>query len=281
MLSALSPLWVCTFLAAAPLTEARYVFSMQHAPVGLVELQLDGPRYTYRSTHFFRDGGSRRREEQLAVTQQPAPSGLTLWLEPKRTGCVKVREELTHEESELCVDRISGHGVEGRVGGDKYSATYGADQLLQRLVIGPFVFERTTAFTVTAADPFSDGFVVAEGRGALTLLPPLEGAVPRTPTPVGQPGAMPGQCLALADAWVSEHPGSQRVLGLLVDQGRAFPHAWVRSAKGEELDPSAWLAPEKSAQTDYLALPAAQATQIYLQLLDGRRTVTRKKAAAP
>ena len=276
----MSAFWLCTFLAATPVTEARYVFSLQRAPVGLVELQLDGPRYTYRSTHFFRDGGSRRREEQLSATQQPPPSGLRLWLEPTATGCLRVREELTHAESELCVDHLGGHVVEGRVGAQKFTARYGKDRLLQRLTLGPAQFERIASFTVKAEDPFADGFAVSEGPGALMLVPALEGAAPRRPKPVGQPGATPGQCLALADAWVSQHPGSQRVLGLVVDQGKAFPHAWVRTAKGEELDPSQWLAPEASSSADYLALPEGQAALVFLELLDGRRTLTRKKPAA-
>jgi hypothetical protein len=72
---------------------------------------------------------------------------------------------------------------------------------------------------------------------------------------------------------VEVDPSLALVLGLVVEGGRAFPHAWVRRGT-DALDPT--LGPEDAealARRAYLALPREAAGLVYLSLLDGRRRV--------
>ena len=78
-----------------------------------------------------------------------------------------------------------------------------------------------------------------------------------------------------AHAWIAVHGRPwELVLGLIEDDGRGWPHAWVLNrATGEELDPSR----PKSAtgKPRYLALPADRAADVYLELLGKRRALMR------
>jgi hypothetical protein len=83
-----------------------------------------------------------------------------------------------------------------------------------------------------------------------------------------------GGCLAHARRFVAQAKAAghdaELVLGLVVDGGRAYPHAWVR-AGGTELDPTL-MRPVTAGE--YLALD--DAGQRYLELLEGTRRVVRR-----
>ena len=121
-----------------------------------------------------------------------------------------------------------------------------------------------------AYTPVDGGF--RSPNSTCIFLPPLVStssvhAGAASPKPAGKNE----DCLAAANAWVKEHPGFELVLGLIEDEGRGWPHAWVRNLQTqEELDPSR---PEAAAR--YLALPKKEAPRAYLDLLGKRRTLTR------
>jgi hypothetical protein len=67
-------------------------------------------------------------------------------------------------------------------------------------------------------------------------------------------------------------PGASVQVGLLVEDGRAWPHAWVRRSDGTQVDPTRTT--NEARQRVYLAFPAAQAGRWFLELASGARTLT-------
>lgn len=79
-----------------------------------------------------------------------------------------------------------------------------------------------------------------------------------------------------------EHPGRWQLrLGLVADQGRAWPHAWLREiTTGLEVDVSAY-GDKPGTQVpagEYLLFPAAEAGRLYLALLEGEYRVVRGRS---
>ena len=80
-------LGILLWTAAAP-DSARFIFSLEGIPVGIVDLSLKGDTYRYQSTHMLRgaDGGERtkvRAEEVKLRGAVEARTGLhleSLWL---------------------------------------------------------------------------------------------------------------------------------------------------------------------------------------------------------
>lgn len=266
---------VALLLAVAPLEGTHdFVFSLEGAPVGTVQLEVSADRYVYRSRHFYRRGAK-------AVVTHEVPRGeAAQWLSfsmlrPLPLGCRKVKDEGPAREGELCVTEVLNEQVHGTMFGEQFSATYSRG-LLQRLVSGLSRFERGAP--LRQANPFESGFELPRGSGGLRLTPALAGA--RIPELAPRPTAVEvneGQCLEDARQWLKTHAGYERVLGLVVDGSRVFPHAWVRKSDGsDEVDPSA--RGESTRREDYLALPADAAALVYLELLSGKRKLSRASA---
>jgi hypothetical protein len=250
-------------LLAAPEQVHRFVHLLGEAPVGEIELRRNDEGYAYRSRHYFRRGKiSEERFESAAATVWASES----LLRPRPVGCWAVEDELSHRRGEACVVRSAGSEVSGTLLGDAFAARY-EHGLLQQLQLGESKFVRTES-AVEFKDPFGEGFSI-KGQGAsLSLVPRLKGARSARVSP----GGSNEDCLAAAQGWLAEHPdGWELVLGLLEDEGRGWPHAWVRHrASGKEVDPSRPLAGAR-----YLALPSAVAGAVYVELLGKRRSLVR------
>ena len=86
----------------------------------------------------------------------------------------------------------------------------------------------------------------------------------------------PGNCLERAEGIRAGEPERwQVVLGLVEDDGRFWPHAWLlEQTTGRHLDPSL----NQPERRRYLAFPTDQAGQLYLELLDqSRQLLTRER----
>jgi hypothetical protein len=119
-------------------------------------------------------------------------------------------------------------------------------------------------------DPFGAGFSI-EGEGQVVRLEPPGG---ERLVPVGGVASrVEGSCLSAARAWVGEHREDVVQLGLVVEDGRAWPHAWVRTKKGAFLDPTLERGAEALSRRKYLALPDREAGTRYLELASGSRRV--------
>lgn len=258
--------------AAAPssvvLAKARYEHELGGAKVGFVELTLEPGQFAYRSHPFF---GADEEIDQLPIAAgEPTPEALWLW-HPPETGCVEGIDEVSRRRGQLCATDRTPSQVTGTLLEKPFVAKY-RDGELAELVVGDSRFVRDRS-ALPLKNPFRDGFAIAgRSRGPLHLHPSLAGAAPppNAPTPMATKLDR-GQCLNAARAFIAAHPGATLVLGLVRDNGRAYPHAWAQTADGTHVDPSALGA--RTLAQDYLVLPPALAAQAYLELLSGRRAV--------
>jgi hypothetical protein len=297
-------------LAAEPLTEtALFAFELEGTPVGTVQLSYQPAtgRYRYRSWHLFARGGETVQSKQLEVQpdlrvkgQGWVPESLWLWRRPP-PGCLLGREELGTGEGPLCAESVTDAEVTGTVFGRFFVARYQPNGRLDQLTLGAARFQRLSGQLALErpADLFGSGFPIEGTTGPLALTPPARpGSRPtlafwnqaqsralakevhrwfEAKPPVT--GLSQGPCLVQANRFV--HLARQRghqallVLGLLEEDGRAYPHAWVRIALGPgrwlDLDPSSLR--EVTAQTH---LPLEGKGRELIELLSGRAKVVRR-----
>jgi hypothetical protein len=255
---------------------ARFIFELNGAPAGTVELSLDGNAYVYRSTHVYRRTKA-ERVDRFAADAKPVPEGLWLWRQPKE-GCVQGVSELSHETGLLCVDTVKGHEVAGSSLGRAFTARYDERGELVELVIGKSRFVRSEK-PLKPGQPYGEGFAI-EGHGTrLSLDPPVEGTrwPELEPRGIRTAPAEEGACLELAQAFVdSTNVDYRLVLGLVVENGRAWPHAWAYAKVAGDVDPSAKKSEGTRPNRAYLELPADKAGALYVELLEGRRKLVWK-----
>ncbi|MEW5742635.1 MAG: hypothetical protein AB1938_27205 [Myxococcota bacterium] len=283
----------------------RWLLTVDAVPLAELRVEVKGRHYRYESTHFLEEGPAGRRleftldeagrvdglmPEVLALARRPAP------------GCRTVLEEVERKPEELCVrmeDEAPGTSlhdgpqrdagahasdaskvarVTGSLSGRPFTARYDATGALASLELGA---ARWTASTTPAtppppdANPFARGFALEGVTGQAALVPPLPGSARLGAPPRGGASASDvgrTRCLVAAKRYVTEHPGAVLVLGLVVEEGRAFPHAWVQDG-GVAVDPSLPAGDRALTRRQYLALPAKDAGRVYLELLDGTRRV--------
>jgi hypothetical protein len=263
---------VITALALAALTHARFLFELDGAPVGTVQLSLDGARYTYVSTHAYRREQAERSETFALDAGAPLPESYWLWKRPP-LGCVDGIAELSHERGALCANSQDGRAVLGTVFGRAFTASYDGEGQLTELKLGKSRFLRTER-PLVAGKPFSGGFPITGAGRRLALEPAVPGTRWPANAPRGtrtEPVPAADSCFELSRALIATKPGQlELVLGLVVEGERAWPHAWARGADGE-LDPTARRSSSVEPNRAYLALPAGRAGALYLDLLEGRR----------
>ncbi|MBF5046197.1 lasso peptide biosynthesis protein [Simulacricoccus sp. 17bor-14] len=250
------------------------------------------------------------------------PQALWLWHGPPAPGCIQAREELTGRVGPHCARARGPHAVAGTLLGEPFEAQYAADGELQALQVGTAQFQRVGARLRLQPPPdlFSRGLPIAGGAtGALAFSPPwppptepapplsawregparalareVHAALPdKRPSaadfdPAADEGGA-GGCLAhaLRFARLAAARGQRVALvhGLLaLEDGRAYPHAWVRVGLGGgatlDLDPTSL--DEVTPDTHLpLALatpgaPARLAGERWLALLAGAHRITRR-----
>jgi hypothetical protein len=81
--------------------------------------------------------------------------------------------------------------------------------------------------------------------------------------------------LILAREEVAKKPGAEVALGLVIEDGRAYPHAWV-TTKGVATDPSVIKGDPILETRRYLELPKAKSGDFYLRFFDGAARLVAK-----
>jgi hypothetical protein len=273
-------------LAAAP---QRYLLTVGGVPMAELRVEVSGRTYRYASTHFLEEGPKERSRvftlDAKGRVDGLVPEVLALARRPK-VGCTEVLEEVTRAPERLCVTGFDGAVATGTVAGRRFTARYDERGQLERFEVGAARWEASTAPVKApplGANPFTRGFDVVGAEGAVALRPALDGArrLSSPPEGVGDEASVGRlRCLVAARRFVDSHPGATLVLGLVVEDGRAWPHAWARIG-AREVDPSVRAKDEVLARRQYLALPAEDAGRVYLELLDGSRQVTLGEARSP
>lgn len=266
-------------LCAAPVAglDARFLLTIDDEPWAELRVRVTGRQYHYDAVHFF-DEGDRTFSRVLTLDSAGRIGGLQpevlALLAPPATGCRKILEERSGQPEQLCVEAREGSLVWGQIDGVPFSARYEAGTL--REVTLPGVrWERVgqaAKRAATRSSPFVQGFAVTKEGPRLSFAPQLEGAVEVEVVATGRPGEVDRlRCLVLARRAARADPGRQVVTGLIVEGARAFAHAWVKNGDGFE-DPSR-LPQDRPGR--YLLLPSAAAGRVYLELLEGSRSVVR------
>jgi hypothetical protein len=166
--------------------------------------------------------------------------------------------------------------VTGRIDAQPFTANYLRGQL-ERIELGSGaqwarVETKAVPHAANQRSPFADGFLVEPDEQALRLEPALSGAQLVGPVTAVGDQAHQGRCLPLARAYAQASKGRARVIiGVVVEHGRAVPHAWVRAA-GADLDPSVVPGDDLGARR-YLEFPAGLAGRVYLELFSHARVL--------
>lgn len=255
-------------LGAAPL-DARFVLVVSGLPVAELRVRVDGDAYHYEATHFLEEGPRRRAETLTLAEGAPEPEVLALARRPA-PGCRDVLEERRRALERLCVEPGEGAEVRGTLDGQPFTARYDDGGALESIAVGAVRWEAARRpGRPPPESPFVRGVPVP--RGALALQPPVEGArwLVTPPRGAGEAGAVGRErCLPLARKHAAALPGAKVAVGLVVEGGVAFPHAWVTTAAGP-VDPSVLAGDAALARRRYLEVPAERAGRFYLELFDG------------
>jgi hypothetical protein len=288
-----------------------YLFTLEGLPAGQVTLQrsADGKSFVYRSEHVFGRGSELRKVDTRTLALDGAgrvagssatPVSLWLWTQHPPS-CLEVVDELSGRTGQACSNEVSREELEGIALDESFHAVY-RDGVLETLDLGPARFTRLDSTPVLdgAGGLWARGFPLPGGRGQVTFEPRL--SLPRQPEALSTrarawasqtlkefgPPAKAERCLESSQrllAWLEERGvRGVLVLGLLLDAGRAWPHAWVRASGPYEepvdLDP-AWA--RVAVPEGYLALQLVaagahglEAGQVYLDLVSAKRRLARQ-----
>lgn len=253
-------------LAAAPSLDERYVLELASVPVAAIEVRLDGATLTYRAVHGFeRDAGVLERTFELGADGRldggPVPEVLALARAPRAVGCREALEERSGRLERLCVDAVDAGQVVGTIAGEAFTARYVDDRLAELSVLGVRFVRSQVSLAGQAPRLLADGVPVAVGVPADA----------RRVAVVGVGAGADGRCLDVARRVVAKDAAAALVLGLVEEDGRLWPHAWVR--RGERhLDPTLAVDSPQLARRRYWALPPQAAGKAYLSLAERARS---------
>lgn len=267
----LSALSLC--LAAAPSdTSARFVLEVNAVPLAALSVSVSGDRYTYSAVHFLEEG-DRNFEKTFSLKALGAPPEVLALLTLPAEGCRDVVEERSGKREALCVVERKAGSARGTIAGEAFLAKYEASGALSSIKVGAAKWTREDARTARSpGNPFAEG--VAVETGPLALKPAVSGATWLVQAPIGIGTDEVGRtrCLVLARKAVAAMKGRRLAVGLVVEGGRAYPHAWV--VEGDRaLDPSVRPGDEVLRTRRYLEVPHAQSGAFFLALFDGQVAV--------
>jgi hypothetical protein len=302
---------LATLLLLVPPERTSYLFTLDGLPAGQVTLERspDGKSFTYRSEHVFGRGSALRSVESHTLELDEAgrvagttatPVSLWLWTQ-HAPSCLEVVDERTGRTGQACSNAVSREEQEGIALDESFHAVYRGG-VLETLDLGEARFTRLLAAPELdgATGLWARGIPLPGGRGQVAFEPSLSlPSQPSLPSSRGRSwaerllkefGAVQKDeiCLAVSKRlldWLEERGvHGVLVLGLLLDAGRAWPHAWVR-AEGPNEEPvdfdATWGRPAEPP--GYIALQSVaagaqglEAGQVYLDLVTGKRRLVRR-----
>jgi hypothetical protein len=260
-------------LAATPAdTSARFVLEVNSVPVAALTVSVSGDRYTYCAVHFLEEG-DRNFEKTFSLSSLGAPPEVLALLTLPAQGCRDVVEERSGKREALCVLERQPGSARGTIAGEAFLATYEPSGGLRSIKVGAARWTRDETGPRRPVDnPFARG--VAVQIGPLAITPAVSGSIwlTRAPTGIGTDQVGRTRCLVLARKAVAAVKGRRLAVGLVVEDGRAYPHAWV--VEGDRaLDPSVLPGDAVLRTRRYLEVPHAGSGAFFLALFDGQVTV--------
>lgn len=263
----ISALALALNLAATP-RDARFIFEVAHVPIAELSVSVRGQRYQYQVRRFF-DEAEVSSKTFVLSPQKPLPEVLAL-MERQSLGCHHVLEERTEQLEMLCVSSSTPKAMHGTLDGQVFTANYAADGALQHVAVGDARWVATDERPAApAVNPFAEGIAVPPGP--LEVRPQYQEArwLAQSPTGVGRVNTI-GQrrCLELAREFIEHNPDARLSMGLVVERGRAYPHAWVTTPQGA-VDPSMLPHDELLQSRRYLEVPVTQSGIFFLKFWNG------------
>ena len=254
-----------TLVAAAPV-DGRFVLEVAGLPVAELRVAVKGDRFIYESTHFLEEGP---REHRIELPLSPVPEVLSLLRRPS-PGCRDVLEERKQVLEKLCVERATPGEVTGTLAGEAFTAHYDESGALRDITVGSARWVGASKPTAPPREsPFVRGLEVA--TGPLALAPEFPGArwLNHPPIGIGKPEHVGRvRCLVLAREEVRHRPKARIAVGVVIEERRAYPHAWLVE-DGTALEPSVLPGDPVLAQRRYLEVPTERSGAFFLQLFDG------------
>jgi hypothetical protein len=260
--------------------EERFLLTVDGVPLAVLQVSVRQSVYRYEATTFLDEGDEHLARswtlDGLGEIDGRGPEVLTL-LGPPLPGCRQVLEERRGVDETLCVDERTATRATGRLDGVPFAASYERERLVALELPGArWARLEGSAPHGQPRQVFGRGFLVRRAPGPVRLEPALPGArlVTEPVTGTGGGGSLGRQrCLSLAKQAVAADPHLELVLGLVLEAGRAYPHAWVRDGHRHQ-DPSILAADTGTlGRRAYLELPRSVAGRAYLELVAGTLTV--------
>lgn len=258
----MTSLVLVTLLAATG--TSRFVLEVGELPVAELRVTVEGDRYVYASRRFF-DEDPAERALTFSLKKLPAPPEVLALATQPALGCREVFEERKGKLEQLCVDTVDDGAVSGTLAGAPFLARYDAKAALTEITVGEARW-RAVFGPVTASDnPFALGVEVPRGANAFAVEPGGVRWLTHAPKPGAGAEVPRARCLVLARAAVKERGRGRVAVGLVIEEGRAFPHAWVVDG-ALELDPTLQ-APVEGRR--YVEFPREESGRLYLALFSG------------
>jgi hypothetical protein len=250
---------------------ARFVLEVTGIPVAELRIGVEGGRYLYATTHFLEEDPA-PTQKTFELRQWPLPFEVMELSVRPLPGCRDVTEERSAVVERLCVDHETSPGAEvtGTLAGQRFVAQYDAHSKLSDITVGASHWVAVKGPTRAALNPFAKGVPVPSGP--LALSPHVPGARwVKTVRGIGAVGSVGrARCLPLARAAVKEpgHRARRIAVGVVIEGGRAYPHAWVVE-HGLDLDPSVLAQDQALTSRRYLEIPRPDSGAFFLRLFDG------------
>ena len=254
---------------AAP-DASRFVLEVKGVPIAAITATIDGDAYTYEAVHFLEEG-TRGFKQTFALSKLPKRPEVVALLTLPQPGCTTVMEERSGKDEALCVQRLQSGKAVGTLAGERFVATYPEGRLARIEVGGATWVRDATRSGEGLASPFEEGVPVE--KGPLAVEPGVRGATWSAPVLGIGEGRDRRRCLVLAREATAKRRGSRLAVGLVLEGGRAFPHAWIVE-RGQALDPSVVKGDPVLSERRYLEVPREESGRFFLELFDGQVRVT-------
>lgn len=256
--------------AAAPQT-SRFVLEVGELPVAELRVTVDGDRYVYASRRFFdEDAGEKARTFSLKKLAA-APEVLSL-LKLPAIGCRDVFEEREGKLEQLCVELVDDAVASGTIDGAAFLARYDAQGALSEITVGDARWKSLESSKGPSENPFALGVEVPRDANAFSTEPAGVRWLKSAPRPSAKNVVPRARCLVLARAAVKERKSGRVAVGLVLEDDRAFPHAWVIDG-ANEFDPT--LGSVVSGRR-YVEFPREESGRLYLALFSGSLKLVRR-----
>ncbi|MBL8909936.1 MAG: hypothetical protein JNM17_04440, partial [Archangium sp.] len=153
-----------------------------------------------------------------------------------------------------------------------FDAHYDGNGALTEITVGDARWRSLETASTPSDNPFALGVQIPRDANAFSPEPAGARWLKSSPRPSGKVVVPRARCLVLARAAVKERKSGRVAVGLVLEDDRAFPHAWVVDG-ASEFDPTLGSA---VAGRRYVEFPREESGRLYLALFSGSLKLVKK-----